>query len=74
MTKMNITEDALKVCDKDRLFNLLTIEGLPISQALAVHLCDELKWRPCDAARLLEISQIAITDSRRKGRKKLNTA
>lgn len=72
MNTMNVNKDVLEKCDEARLLELLTLEKLPISQALAYHLIDDLKWRPCDAARLLGISQIAISDSRRKAIRKLN--
>lgn len=72
MNTMNVTKDVLEKCDESRLLELLTLEKLPISQALAVHLIDDKKWRPCDAARLLGVSQMALSDARRKGNSKLN--
>lgn len=72
MTKMILTEDILAKMDKSRLFELLIFEGLPISQAVAVHLCDDLKWRQCDAARMVGLTDMAIADARRKGNAKLN--
>lgn len=70
--RMNITEVVLEKCKQERLTELLTISKLPISQAIAYHLISDLSYRPCDAARLLGVSQIAITDAFRKARLKLN--
>lgn len=68
---MNVTEDVIAKCDKDRLLELLTLRKLPISQALAFHLISDMSYRPCDAARLLGISQIAVSDSFRKAKLKI---
>lgn len=72
MTKMIINDEVLDKMDRGRLFELMIFHGLPISQAIAVHLCDDLQWRPCDAGRLVGLSNIAISDARAKGRVKLN--
>ena len=74
MTKMILTEDVIAKMDKGRLFELLIFNGLPISQAVAVHLCDDLGWKPVDAGALVGLSNIAIHDARRKGRAKLQKA
>lgn len=71
MNTMTITEEVLNVCDRTRLTEYLTLHRLPISQAMAVHLVDDRKMRPCEAARLLGVSNIAISDACAKGRAKL---
>ena len=68
--KMIITEELISSCNHERLIELVFLQGLPTSQAIAVHLIDDLGYRPSEAARLLSISQIAISDSLRKGRSK----
>lgn len=71
MKKMNINKDVIDKADKDKLFDLLTNKQLPLSQAVVVHFCDDLKWRQCDVSRLLDVSYMAVGDALRKGRQKL---
>lgn len=71
MTKMILTEDVVEQMNEVRLFELLVFKGLPISQAVAVHLCDDLKMRPVEAGALVGLTNLAIHDARRKGRAKL---
>lgn len=71
MNTMKITPDNLSKMNNDRLIELIYLKGLPPSQAVAYHLVSDLSYRPCDAARLIEISQIAITDAFRKAKKKM---
>ena len=68
---MKITENVMSKCDRDRLLDLLTIHGLPLSQAMAYHLIFDLDIRPCEAARLIGVSPIAISDARYKAIKKM---
>ena len=72
MTKMILNDEVIEKMDRGRLFELMIFHGLPISQAIAFHLCDDLQWRQCDAGRLVGLSDIAIADARRKGKMKLN--
>jgi len=49
----------------------LVFHGLPISQAVAVHLVDDKHYRLSDAARLVGVSTVAMADACKKGRAKL---
>lgn len=71
MTKMILNGEVLEKMDKERLFDLMFFHQLPISQAIAVHLCVDLNWRNSDAAKLVGLSNIAIADAKRKGLDKL---
>ena len=66
MNTMKFTPENLAKMDNERLIELIFLHGLPTSQAVAYHLISDLSYRPCDAARLVEVSQIAITDALRK--------
>lgn len=68
---ITITEAVLEKFDKDRLVELMFIHELPKSQAIAFHLISDLSYRPCDAARLVGVSQVAITDAVSKAKRKL---
>lgn len=68
---INITSDVIEKLDKDRMFDLLVVYKLPISQAIAYHLMEDKGWKGSDAGRLLGVSQIAISDARYKARKKM---
>ena len=68
---MTFTEENLAKMNRDRLIELIFMNGLPTSQAVAYHLICDLSYRPCDAARLIGVSQIAVTDAKNKGLKKL---
>lgn len=61
----------ISTINKERMLELFIKHRLPISQALAYHLICELEMRPCDAARLVGVSQVAITDARAKALKKM---
>lgn len=71
MTKMILNGEVLEKMDKERLFDLMFFHQLPISQAIAVHLCVDLNWGNSDAAKLVGLSNIAIADAKRKGLDKL---
>ncbi len=73
LARMEITEKIVNErMDKWKLFDLLVYKGLPISQAVAVHLVDDMKYRPSDAARILGVSPMALSDAYRKGHLKLD--
>lgn len=72
MTKMILNDKVLEKMNKDRLFDLMFYHQLPISQAIAYHLCIDLNWRMCDAGRLVGLSNIAIADAKRKALNKLS--
>ena len=69
--RMEITREVVEKMDRDRLFDLLVFHGLPISQAVAVHLVDDRHYRLSDAARLVGVSTVAMADACKKGRAKL---
>ena len=69
--RMEITREVVEKMDRDRLFDLLVFHGLPISQAVAVHLVDDRHYRLSDAARLVGVSTVAMADACKKGRMKL---
>lgn len=71
MTKMTLNDRVLEKMDKNRLFDLMFYHQLPISQAVAVHLCIDLNWKMSDAADLVGVSYVAINDAKRKGLDKL---
>lgn len=62
----------LSKCDKEVLFDRLYHDGLPLSQALAVHLIVDQKMRPCEAGAILGVSTIAVSDAKRKGMTKID--
>ena len=71
MNTMQFTNENLSKMNRDRLVELIFLHGLPTSQAVAYHLISDLSYRPCDAGRLVGVSQIAITDAFRKAKNKM---
>ena len=71
VTKMILNDMVLEKMDKNRLFDLMFYHQLPISQAIAYHLCIDLNWKNSDAAKLVGLSNIAIADAKRKSLDKL---
>lgn len=71
MKTMNIDQNVIDKCDKNRLFELVFDHGLTGSQAVVVHLCTDQNWRLRDVAELVQASPMAVSDCRAKGRAKL---